>query len=296
MTPLVSVIVITYNQEATIGQTLEHIVAQERDFDIEVIVGDDASADGTRAVCEDYVARYPFIRLMPSAPNKGVLRNYLDCLFECKGEYIAGCAGDDFWHGHLKLKKQVAFLDANPDYGVVHGATVRLNMETGVAAEEEPRTPPDGWLGKDIYLDHIVEAPTACFRRSLVQYIEREEWLRRGFAMEDLPMWILFAHYSKFRFMPEYMVTYRIWPVSECRGGSLEKQIRFIESVRDVRYYFWDKYRPPFPRRLITNKYRRRILRLVWGSGDRRLFWQKARDFGVVYSLAIALGEKIKGR
>jgi hypothetical protein len=35
---------------------------------------------------------------------------------------------------------------------------------------------------------------------------------------------------------------------------------------------------------------------MVLAAGDRKLFWQKAREFGIGYSLAIALGEKMKGR
>ncbi|MDE6489151.1 MAG: glycosyltransferase, partial [Paramuribaculum sp.] len=43
--PEVSVIVVTYNQESTIGRTLESILAQKCDFDFEIIVGEDASSD-----------------------------------------------------------------------------------------------------------------------------------------------------------------------------------------------------------------------------------------------------------
>ncbi len=292
---MLSVIVLTYNQEATIGQTLDHIVAQQG-VDMEVIIGDDASADGTRAVCEEYAARYAFVRLMPAAPNKGILRNYLDCLAECRGEYVAGCAGDDFWPDHLKLLKQAAFLDANPDYGVVHGAVMLMDASTGMVAEERPRRPADGWIKEKIFFHHIVEAPTACFRRSLTENIDREEWLRRGFLMEDLPMWIEFAQHAKFKYMPEHMTTYRIWPESACRGGGAEKQIRFAESARDVRYYFWDKYRPASPRRRIFKTFRRRVLKIALRAGDRQLFREKSEEFGAWHAWPVALAEKIKGR
>lgn len=57
---------------------------------------------------------------MPAAPNKGLLRNYADCVAVCRGKYLAGCAGDDYWNGTDFLAQKVAFLEANPDYGVVH--------------------------------------------------------------------------------------------------------------------------------------------------------------------------------
>ena len=59
MTPKVSVIVCTYNQEGTIGAALDSILAQKTDFDFEIVVADDCSADRTPAICREYAARYP---------------------------------------------------------------------------------------------------------------------------------------------------------------------------------------------------------------------------------------------
>lgn len=116
-----SVIVLTYNQEQTIGRALDSVLGQQTDSDFEVIVGDDASTDSTRQICEDYARRFPDrVRLMPAAPNKGVARNYFDCLEAARGEYIADCAGDDAWSTTLKLAEQVAFLDAHPEVTAVH--------------------------------------------------------------------------------------------------------------------------------------------------------------------------------
>ena len=51
----ISVGVITYNQEATIRQTLDSILEQEGDFDLEVVIGEDCSTDNTLAICQEYV-------------------------------------------------------------------------------------------------------------------------------------------------------------------------------------------------------------------------------------------------
>lgn len=57
--PKLSVMVITYNHEKFIAQTLESILMQERDFDIEINVIDDASTDGTQQIIRQYAALYP---------------------------------------------------------------------------------------------------------------------------------------------------------------------------------------------------------------------------------------------
>lgn len=118
-----SVFVVTYNQEKYIRQCLDSILMQKVDFDYEVVIGEDHGTDGTRAICEEYAAKYPQIRLLPLTENLGVAGNWRRVLLECKGEYIAMCEGDDYWLDDNKLQKQVDFLDRNPKYsGCFHNA------------------------------------------------------------------------------------------------------------------------------------------------------------------------------
>jgi glycosyltransferase involved in cell wall biosynthesis len=73
----ISVIVCTYNQEATIARALDAILAQQCTVPYEVIIGEDASTDNTRKICQEYAKKYPdIIRIMPEAPNKGIVDNY----------------------------------------------------------------------------------------------------------------------------------------------------------------------------------------------------------------------------
>lgn len=116
MEPKASVLIITYNQEDSIGRAIESVLAQDCPYSYEIVIGDDASTDGTRAICEDYSRRYPgIIRLMPEAPNKGLVDNYFGCLAAARGEYVADCAGDDEWGDPRRLVRQVEHLDSHPD-------------------------------------------------------------------------------------------------------------------------------------------------------------------------------------
>lgn len=110
--PIVSVIVITYNQQDTIKQSLDSILNQVIDFSYEVIIGDDASSDRTYEICKEYQNKYPeIVRLFRNTENKGILNNYYDCVLRANGKYIADCAGDDFWIDNYKLQKQVNILE-----------------------------------------------------------------------------------------------------------------------------------------------------------------------------------------
>lgn len=118
--PKISVIVVAYNQEATIGRTLDSILSQRFDDDFEIIIGDDASSDRTEEICRSYLEKYPEIIVYLRRPvNRGVVDNYFDCLDHARGRYIADCAADDYWSDPDKLRLQSEFLDANPDCSIV---------------------------------------------------------------------------------------------------------------------------------------------------------------------------------
>ena len=112
MENIISVIVLTYNQEKTIGRTLDSILMQKCHLPIEIELRDDCSNDATDAVCKRYAEKYPsIIRYRQNKQNKGIIDNYFDTLLECRGRYIADCAGDDFWIDPLKLEKEVNILE-----------------------------------------------------------------------------------------------------------------------------------------------------------------------------------------
>ena len=108
---MISVGVMGYNQESFVREAMDSILAQQCSYPFEIVIGDDASTDNTRAILEEYQQKHPdIIRLLPKAPNKGVLKNYASVIKACTGKYIAFCHCDDYWHDPLKLQKQVDFL------------------------------------------------------------------------------------------------------------------------------------------------------------------------------------------
>ena len=119
--PLVSVVVTVYNHERYIEQCLRSIAAQKTSFPFEVLVGEDCSPDGSRAVCERLRDELPgnFIFFLRET-NYGGSRNSTDLVNRCRGKYLAACEGDDFWTYEGKLQEQVDFLEAHPEYGSVY--------------------------------------------------------------------------------------------------------------------------------------------------------------------------------
>jgi glycosyltransferase involved in cell wall biosynthesis len=109
--PKVSVCVVTYNQEKYINQCLQSIVDQETNFNFEVLVSDDCSTDGTRAIIQKFAEKYPgIIKPIFHKKNIGAFKNFLSTHDSAKCEYVCHVDGDDYWFPG-KLQHQNDILD-----------------------------------------------------------------------------------------------------------------------------------------------------------------------------------------
>ena len=126
--PLVSVSVVTYNHANYINQCLDGILLQNTSFPFEILLGEDASSDGTREICIEYANKYPDkIRLFLHSRENNIKIgghptgrfNFLYNLSKARGKYIALCEGDDYWINPFKLQKQVDYLEKNQEYALV---------------------------------------------------------------------------------------------------------------------------------------------------------------------------------
>lgn len=126
--PLVSVCVVTYNQKKYIRNCLESLVEQKCNFKFEIIVGDDASTDGTREIIEEIASRHrEVIRPIFHLRNIGAVKNYIAVHESALGKYVAHVDGDDRCFDE-KIAKQANFLNENLDCSAVFH---KLEMQDG---------------------------------------------------------------------------------------------------------------------------------------------------------------------
>lgn len=111
--PLVSVHIITYNQISFVRETLDSALNQDYD-NLEVVVSDDGSTDGTAEVIVEYAKKYGS-RLVPivGQGNLGITGNSNRCLKYCRGKYIAFQGGDDVLYPG-KITRQVQWMEGAP--------------------------------------------------------------------------------------------------------------------------------------------------------------------------------------
>lgn len=112
--PLVSVRIVCYNQEDFIKEAIDSVLEQDYS-NIEIVIADDCSTDGTVDILLEYQKKYPEqIVLALSKKNEGITKNINSGLQLCKGEYIAGLGGDDLMLPE-KIRKQVEYMEKNPE-------------------------------------------------------------------------------------------------------------------------------------------------------------------------------------
>jgi glycosyltransferase involved in cell wall biosynthesis len=108
-TALVSVVIPTYNRADLIGETIDSVLAQGYP-NIEIVVIDDGSTDGTEALVKQYGERLRYVR----KPNGGLASARNRAQREARGEYVAWLDSDDLCDPD-RIALQVAYLEANPD-------------------------------------------------------------------------------------------------------------------------------------------------------------------------------------
>ena len=126
----VSVTVLCYKHAKYLRQCLDSILSQKVDFKYEIVIGDDCSNDGSAEIINEYKEKYPDI-IVPliNEVNLGASKNSFNIKLHCRGQYISGCEGDDFWINDQKLQKQVDFLDSHPEYSAVATNSVSVDPE-----------------------------------------------------------------------------------------------------------------------------------------------------------------------
>ena len=206
----VSIFLLTYNQEQFIAQTINSILMQKANFNFQIVIGEDCSADATRSICKTFAEKYSNkIKLLPALEkNIGLIANYMRTIKACEGKYIAICDGDDYWIDENKLQKQVSFLEDNPNYSIVYSKLKKL-FPDGTFKESIQRKLKQAGDFDDLVFENVIPSVTVLFRNR--QNISAVPTWITNFPYGDWPtyLWIL-KDGGKIHFMDEITAVYRM--------------------------------------------------------------------------------------
>lgn len=160
--PSVAVVIPAYNAERWIAETIAAVLAQTEAAE-QIVVVDDGSTDGTRAV----VAGFGDAVTLLDQPNAGCGAAFNTAIEAAETEFVALCPADDLWEPE-KLAWQRQTLRDHPEVDVSFGAAVNFGASdapfrrpTGEGVLDSPT------LLRDMFTEHCIPDPSVVLRRDL---------------------------------------------------------------------------------------------------------------------------------
>ncbi len=234
--PKVSVLILTYNRAALLREALLSLLEQTyKDF--EVVIADDASTDNTKEIVGWFKSKWPDTIYIKNEKNLGLILNRRAALNKIRGKYIAILDDDDEWLDPNKLKKQVEFLEKNPDYVAVGS--------NGIAQDNEGKRLYD-WLNPEtdreirnlIFFRNPILATSSVFRFDIFNKVGGyATWF---LGAEDYDLYFRLGQQGKFYNFQEKMVMRRVTPqTKKHRLGDIISILKFTKKYRGLYPNYW---------------------------------------------------------
>lgn len=289
--PLVSVIMCTYNRKQYVARAIDSVIAQRRDFPIEIIIGDDCSSDGTRDVITEYQEKYPEIIVLNfQKENQGVGANWASSVKMARGKYLAMLDDDDYWCDNNRLIDAVMFLEDNEEYGVVHTGYYRETDDGKRVRNHYEDIPASDLQRRIISGKGNMFFPTFICRRQLIlDNIILDDFIRLRFSLQDWPVQVLIADKTKYKYFSTPSYAYRVVGTSITRPKTYEQLLNKFSRDKVLYQYLDEKLPGIMPFELCG-----------WDSyvADRMLsLAYRKQDFGTARKYALECdGKKLKTR
>lgn len=259
--PLVSVIMAAYNGADLIGESIESVLGQTYE-NIELIVVDDCSSDGTADVVDRYVEQYPGkVVLARNSDRAGPCKRRNDALELARGELIAWLDQDDLWMPE-KTARQVEVMRTQPDVGLVYSGYDAFDSDSG---EVLPWRDRDSEAEGDVLIPLFYEG---CFVASLTALFRRDVLTRRGLRLrevdfsfgDDYQLWLALSLDWRVVKIDEVLARYRRHSANEsARLGAIDFHQLRINLLREFVAEFPEASRKlgPWRRRGLARNYLR---------------------------------------
>lgn len=224
--PLVSVVVATYNMGHYLPHAVRSALAQTY-RNIEVIVVDDGSTDDTATVVQPLLAD-PRVRYVPK-PNGGQASAKNRGIQEARGEFVAFLDSDDAWEPE-KLALQIPLFLASPRVGVVYARYVEMD-EQGRLGQVSTNQFHRGHVSGPMLVFNFIGFSTSVVRR---ECFDRLGIFRDDLGMGiDYELWLRLSAAWEFDFVDRPLVHYRVWAGQ--MSGNVQR--RYQNGMRIMREF-----------------------------------------------------------
>jgi len=221
-TPAISVAMSVHNGERFLAAAIDSVLCQSFG-DFELLLLDDGSRDDSPAIIADHAARDARIRPI-LRENRGLVASLNQLIGEARAPIIARMDADDICAPE-RFARQIGFMAAHPDYGVVGCWTEDIDEHGGpfkVSGPEHPTNHDDFLLAIENGWPLLCH-PAAMFRKDLVEAVGGYHGAFRH--CEDLDLWLRLASVTRLCSIPERLLRYRHYPEQVSSRHATEQQI-----------------------------------------------------------------------
>ncbi len=263
--PLVSVVIPAHNAEQTLRRALDSVFSQSY-RNIEIVVADDCSTDGTSEVLDRYGD--PRLKRIRNDTRGGVSVARNAAIEAASGDLIAFLDADDEWLPE-KLEKQIALYGTGIDYTLVCSASNEIAPDGTDIGDTCGNctvvTGLDAW--KALLGDTFVHTSTALVPRSAIRHIGGfDTSLKIG---EDQDAWIRLALTGQVGYVYESLARIHIRPGSLSRTDSAQEFVYTLPMIRRHLAHLGGRL-SRCEKNLIMSRRMARLGRSMCGEGDYR--------------------------
>ncbi len=230
--PLLSVIVANRDNEPYIGECLDSVLGQTLK-DLEIVIYDDASGDGSLAVIRDFARRHPrVVRVLSDPVHRGVAHARHQAMLAARGEYVTTLDGDDFYCNRAKLEKEIAlarrFRQEENREVLAFSNVLLVRGDAAPVPWGKPETIVQGMIGARILARSCFIPRDFVFRRE--GYFQAGGYDPRFEIYEDWDLKIRLAMRCEFRYTGDVGSAYRL----HGRGLSARPFVEHVPVLRAV--------------------------------------------------------------
>ncbi len=202
--PSVSVLLAAHNEERHLPEALDTLLAQTFD-DFELVAVDDASTDRTPEVLAEYAARDGRVRVVRNEENRRLAGSLNRGLGLCRAGLVARADADDTYHPE-RLARQVAFMRANPDVGLLSTACWKV-YESGRRDLLVHPTDDAEIRVRDLFVNSFLH-PGVMYRADLVRSVGGYD--EAFWTAQDVDLWARLLPLTRVANLADPLVTYRV--------------------------------------------------------------------------------------
>lgn len=249
ITPLVSIVLPTYNGENFIAKAIESILKQTY-TNFELVIVDDCSTDRTNQIINSFANKDGRIQVIRNDKNKKLPASLNIGFNVTKGEYYTWTSDDNEYHPEA-IEKMVNFLNRNLDFGMVYA---RTNVEKN--GEIEPYI----WCDQPTTPETLLRlcVPGACFmyRADVAKHVGRYD--EKAFLNEDHDYWLRILLHSNIWNLKDILYLYRITSdnLTNTRQEEIKKgKILLLRKYRNIYSKHFPEIKEIYKNELIFDKF-----------------------------------------